>query len=144
MKQHYYASSAKHSFSDSELEALLARARETNATHDVTGLLIYAKGAFIQVIEGPEAAIDMVCKRIGNDTRHQILMRSERQIQMRQFSDWTMGFVRLKPQATKALKAYSEIFEPDFDLSVLMGLDPIAVSLFEGIRESVRESLGMV
>jgi hypothetical protein len=144
MKQHYYASSAKHPFSDRELEVLLARARETNARNDVTGLLIYAKGAFIQVIEGPVAAIDGVCERIAKDARHQILMRSERQIQTRQFSDWTMGFVRLKPDATKSLQSYSAIFEPNFDLSVLKGLDPIALSLFEAIRDSVRESLGLV
>jgi hypothetical protein len=39
---------------DAEIEALLISARNSNAAQNITGVLMYLDGNFVQYIEGPE------------------------------------------------------------------------------------------
>ena len=56
--QTIYASAATHEMNHDELETILAKARSFNITHDITGMLIYHAGSFIQILEGPEEEVE--------------------------------------------------------------------------------------
>lgn len=90
-----YVSRATGDVSEEELEALLQQARTNNQAVGVTGMLLYHEGDFIQVLEGDEARVTEIYKRIDNDPRHadpQIVLRHE--VEERSFEDWSMGFKR--------------------------------------------------
>lgn len=99
MKYIAYVSQAKRPFSQDDLAGLLAHSRQRNAADEITGCLVYRynddfdRGNFLQVLEGPEAAIDDVWKRISEDRRHHtIVVIDEASIEDRMFSNWSMGF----------------------------------------------------
>ena len=93
MIQLIYASAATRPMSAGELEKLLERARTKNMLFQVTGMLLYHSGSFLQVIEGPEQGIEAIYHSISRDARHinpKIL--NQRSIRHREFEGWSMGF----------------------------------------------------
>ena len=54
IRQLVYVSNAKYGLGDRDMESILAASRRNNRALDVTGLLIYADGVFIQVLEGAD------------------------------------------------------------------------------------------
>ena len=52
-----YISSERAPFSAKELDALLASSRARNAENGVTGVMLYARGSFMQYLEGPKQAV---------------------------------------------------------------------------------------
>ena len=105
-----YASTAEATFKESDIPALLTRARTGNAERGITGVLLYIEGSFFQVLEGDAAAVDDVYSRIRRDPRHtRITVIIREPIAARDFSEWTMGFCTLDP-----LEAGQLIGENDF------------------------------
>ena len=93
MKQIVYLSTAVSSMTDNDLVELLQQSRRKNFLNDVTGVLLYSHQSFIQVIEGPNKAIDSIYKSIENDTRHSNIIKViDAELPKRNFTDWTMGF----------------------------------------------------
>ena len=93
MRQIIYVSSASKPFTPDELAELLRQARAKNRRLDITGLLLYKDGNFIQVLEGPDQAVADLYQTIQRDLRHKtIISMSNRQIEAREFGDWEMGF----------------------------------------------------
>ncbi len=98
-----YASAATHPFSDEELVELLTRSRASNARREVSGLLLYHEGSFLQVLEGERSVVEALFDKIGEDPRHtDKLLLFRRDGVERCFDEWTMGFHQLKPGAGKA------------------------------------------
>ena len=90
-----YVSEATRPMSDADLVSLLRHARSRNQRLNVTGMLLYEDGRFIEVLEGEEANVRRVFGEIQDDAR-QTNLETERfeQIPFRHFPDWTMGFRR--------------------------------------------------
>ena len=88
-----YLSSATHLFSNAELEQLLLDAGTYNKSRDVTGVLLYCDGNFMQCIEGPEESVLDVYSLITASRRHKGLIEIQRtEIENRSFGSWAMGF----------------------------------------------------
>ena len=64
------------------VDDILAKARDRNATVDVTGALLFTEGRFVQVLEGERDKVREIFDRIGSDTRH-----AEVEILSAQYSD---------------------------------------------------------
>ncbi|MGH1487571.1 MAG: BLUF domain-containing protein [Cellvibrionaceae bacterium] len=91
-----YMSKAVDLMSDAQLDHLLEKARPRNEKKSITGMLLYADGSFLQVIEGPSTAVADTFTRIRKDSQHhQIKVLFEETIKNRNFESWTMGFRRL-------------------------------------------------
>ncbi|MCS5716175.1 BLUF domain-containing protein [Herbiconiux sp. CPCC 205716] len=89
-----YSSSATVPFSDDDLVELLKVSRHNNAGSEVTGMLLYRDGRFLQVLEGPEPSVRRRMEVIAGDSRHvDVLVLLEEGLNERRFPDWTMGFV---------------------------------------------------
>ena len=88
-----YVSSAVRLLSHEEIDYLLRRARERNKEYDVTGILLYIGGNFMQYIEGPRDNLDVIYKIIEEDELHKgIILVSREAIESRQFGDWAMAY----------------------------------------------------
>lgn len=104
-----YVSSARALFGKPELVAILEVSRRNNTASNVTGMLLYHKGSFMQVLEGPEEAVRQAHERIARDPRHNgLITLLERPVAERQFGEWSMGFRDLEDPALKSLPGYSD------------------------------------
>lgn len=88
-----YVSSASELFSARELRALLEKCVSNNRPRDVTGMLLYKDGNFMQVLEGEEKVVRAVHAIIAADPRHRgLITLLQGSTPGRQFPDWSMGF----------------------------------------------------
>jgi Sensors of blue-light using FAD len=88
-----YVSSAVNMFSESELELLLQQVRQRNIELEITGLLLYSTGNFMQYLEGGRAGVQSVFASIARDPRHRrVVTIMDEPIQTREFSEWAMAF----------------------------------------------------
>ena len=103
-----YASAATQLFSKAALLELLTKAREKNQRLGISGLLLYKDGDFIQLLEGPKAAVKALFNTIDHDPRHvgsMIMTEGERDERL--FADWSMGFRNLADPEVQATPGYS-------------------------------------
>lgn len=90
-----YCSQAVHGFSEEQLADLLEASLAWNAQCNITGLLCYGNGHFVQVLEGEAAAVEDLFARIQRDRRHHHLhVLSRGTGPARQFDDWRMAFTK--------------------------------------------------
>jgi Sensors of blue-light using FAD len=106
-----YSSAATRDFSPEELAALLTKARDYNALHDLTGMLLYSEGSFFQVLEGPQDVVDALYTKIETDKRHdQVTMIISEPIPKRAFGAWTMGFSNVSRGDLAKLEGTNDFF----------------------------------
>lgn len=78
-------------FDASVLDDILTISRLRNSKSDVTGTLICRHDMYLQLIEGPAAAIENTYRRIEGDDRHvEMTLLLSRQVTDRLFPHWAM------------------------------------------------------
>jgi hypothetical protein len=88
-----YLSAATDAFSDDDLTDILAASRRNNPKRDITGMLLYSGGGFIQVLEGAKKEVFDLYEHIEQDPRHSSTVKlADGPIEERSFSEWEMGF----------------------------------------------------
>jgi len=88
---HLIYASRPFGFDENMLNGILADARRNNPLHDITGALICRADIYLQLLEGPEAAIDIAYAHIRADDRHMDLVELRRApITERLFPNWAM------------------------------------------------------
>ncbi|NKB57706.1 MAG: hypothetical protein GKS00_15370 [Alphaproteobacteria bacterium] len=93
VRQIVYLSSEAMVMGDAELHNLRDEALANNSHHGVTGLLLYVNRVFMQIIEGPNAAIGQLYDNIRHDPRNQdVIEMFDRDVGDRAFPNWSMGF----------------------------------------------------
>ena len=114
-----YASAGTQKWSRTEVESMLAGFRENNASLDVTGLLLYNEGSFIQVLEGDESVVLDLYHKIERDERHHLVtVMLEMPTEQRSFPDWSMGFRVLDSSSgivPEGLKTFRQALEGKLD-----------------------------
>ena len=114
-----YVSTSVNLLNDEELLSILKVSRENNASKDVTGLLLYKGGNFMQVLEGPDEVVNDLYEKIKLDSRHKdVSLISREQISARQFSNWEMAFQNLDNPAVKNEPGYSQFLQDEFTANV--------------------------
>lgn len=95
LHQVLYLSTSLTEMATTELDDILAVSRRNNPPRSITGLLMYAKGGFFQLLEGPREAVQDLYQTIEHDVRHRgIITMLDRPVEKRTFPDWAMGFRR--------------------------------------------------
>lgn len=77
-----------------ELASILETSARRNPKLGITGVLIYDRGRWVQLLEGPAASVDALLDDIEDDLRHalfQILWRTPAATRM--FEQWSMAFM---------------------------------------------------
>lgn len=114
-----YVSSSVREMNPEELMDILKVSRENNVVSDVTGLLLYKGGNFMQALEGPDDVVLALYEKIKKDPRHKdVSIISTEQIQKRQFSAWEMAFTNLDNPEIKNEPGYSQFLQDEFTADV--------------------------
>ena len=73
---------------------MVEQARISNYGQGITGVLLYAEGRYLQVLEGDMQAVrDLYYHRIATDPRHEhLVVLSEGPSAVQVFTDWCMSF----------------------------------------------------
>lgn len=107
-----YTSHARAPFTDPDLEQLLATSRASNARRGITGMLLYRAGHFIQILEGPDAAVRELMRVIQSDPRHaDVRIVRDEEIRERRFSEWSMGYEPISPPSHPAPDGFRDTFD---------------------------------
>jgi len=107
MKYLVYISSAYELMEDEELLDILTVSRRNNAERNLTGMLIYGEGTFIQVLEGDEDKLKETYRNIAADPRHKsIIKMAEGEVKERNFADWAMGFKSVNAEELARFSGY--------------------------------------
>ena len=106
-----YASRSTEYFHEHEIPDLLQQARVANARQEITGMLLYVDGSFLQVLEGQPEMVDVVFSRIIWDKRHtQSRLITRESIPERAFEGWTMMHKTLDPVEAGELIGETDYF----------------------------------
>jgi hypothetical protein len=91
----YCSVSVEPDLKNADLDRILVSARRRNLAQDITGMMIYHRGEFVQILEGRKESIENVYEKfICPDTRHTAINKVlDNTITHRSFGEWSMGFV---------------------------------------------------
>jgi hypothetical protein len=133
-----YGSSATNPIPSDELLAILEEARIKNAEKNITGMLLYDDGNFLQVLEGEDEVVTSLYNKICGDPRHQsIMLYVKKTIDKRNFDDWAMGFVDVQQLDVSNIKGYSRFLnDPEHDTKLEDA--SYAHSFLSVFRENIR------
>lgn len=108
-----YVSIATREITEDDLKTILKAARAHNKAANITGMLLYRDGFFIQAIEGEEAQVDALYSRIVQDPRHtNHLLIYKEPIEKRCFSEHSMGFSdELNVDSFKDVEGFSDFMQ---------------------------------
>ena len=94
-----YVSTCIEDLSAKDLEQLFRVNKRNNVKLDISGILIYNNGNFLQILEGHELKIKNLFNKIKLDSRHQdIIPLINMTIDERIFDDYESGFVVVQDQ----------------------------------------------
>lgn len=92
---------------ENQLLDILHSSRIHNSALNISGVLLYAEGTFIQLLEGRDTIIDALYKRIQADERHNnIVTLINETIAEKSFGEWLMGFAVTDASKTEKLAGY--------------------------------------
>lgn len=134
-----YASCASSPFTQQQLVELLNQSRTNNEKLDITGILLYNRGTFIQLLEGDEDKVKALYAKIDKDPRHKLIFTlMEGHKDERQFPSWSMAFRDLDSPDIQNLPGFNNFINQPLD-SVQYNRDPMAaMELLYMFRDVVR------
>jgi hypothetical protein len=133
-----YVSTATLPFSDADLIALLSQSQRSNSSRNVTGMLLYKDRNFMQVLEGPEDQVRALVEIIRADVRHAGFIKLlDREIEKREFSEWSMAFRNLDDVALRYVTGYSEFLNLPLNAKPLVTDSKYASRLIEVFRKTL-------
>ena len=97
--QSVYTSAAIQPMPKSKLYKILVDSRVSNKLVDVTGLLVYVDGTFLQLLEGEQEIVSNLLDKISKDPRHtDVKVVYKTGVERRTFNDWQMAYVIPSPK----------------------------------------------
>lgn len=105
-----YSSVASGGLSEDDLRDILQSSQLRNADLNLTGMLLYCNGKFLQVLEGKKEDVHSLYYKISRDTRHRDLnVLLEGTIATRNFKNWSMGFKSLDVASAQEISGFEDI-----------------------------------
>lgn len=75
------------------IQDILIKARHYNSLNNITGILLFRNGEFLQLLEGDQFDVYFTFKKIRDDKRHnKIKILHESPIEQRLFTGWSMAY----------------------------------------------------
>jgi hypothetical protein len=111
-----YSSTARVPFDDGDLATLLMNSRANNRRLGLSGFLMHERGRFVQVLEGPDEAVQTRYDVIAADPRHtdlSVLLRES--IDERRFADWSMGYRPTVDEHADEIPGYTDVAAASLD-----------------------------
>ena len=93
LHQVIYTSYLKTPFNECDFFTQLTLSQRSNAQNNITGMLFYGSGKYIQLIEGPRNAVTQLMGNIHQDERHyDIEVIADMPVSDRSFADRSMDY----------------------------------------------------
>ena len=91
---------------------ILRISRVNNTRLNITGMLAYKDGNFLQILEGEHSTLSRVLEKIERDERHSgMIVLAKTHIEERLFPSWSMAFRELKDLSPDDAEAYSPFMD---------------------------------
>jgi hypothetical protein len=104
------------------LVSILEQSIRNNKQRDITGMMLYADGNVMQVLEGEKEVVLQTFRAIEADTRHTgVFVLIEQDVASRQFASWSMGFRHLSKADLEKLPPAAHVFKARQDEIALRG-----------------------
>ena len=134
-----YVSTATQEYGTPELKDILDISAERNEPVGITGMLLYAEGCFIQVLEGEAESVDATYARIERDQRHfNLILLERKEITARSFAQWSMGFKQVTGEEIRKHHSFAPFFEHGFDPTNIGAHPGIAFNLLLKFAQNQR------
>ncbi len=106
MKRITYISKLSAPLSINEVENLGDAFTKKNKENNITGVLIFIRGIFFQLIEGQEDKIDELYNKIKYDPRHTevVCLKTEYDAKERLFPEWSMKTINLDENTSEIMR----------------------------------------
>ncbi len=89
-----YISNAVEDLSYTDIRDILEVSRRNNARENITGVLVYREGYFLQLLEGSKDSVLKLVEKIKEDDRNfKLRVLVEGDADDRLFADWSMAFL---------------------------------------------------
>lgn len=113
----YCSASTNAALTEQSLQEILAKSRQNNAGLDVTGMLLYDSGSFIQVLEGDRPVVEALFEKINRDRRHDRVTKLVLEpIEKRAFAEWSMGYPRVTRKKLAEIPGLNDFFSRGYSL----------------------------
>lgn len=90
-----YVSTPVKEMKQAELEAILSWSKNWNASVGITGALVYADGAFLQILQGGKDEVLGLVSNIKKDPRHcGLTVIQAGEIEKGEFAGWDMAYIK--------------------------------------------------
>jgi hypothetical protein len=134
-----YISSAVRIFSDKQLLELLEQSRTKNLRLEITGMLLYKEGSFMQALEGSRENVLSVMKSIRVDPRHEsLVILLEQEHPQRHFPDWSMGFKSYNAEEEDPISGYTDFLNLPLTSTQFQENPSRAMQLLLSFKKSTR------
>ena len=111
-----YFSSVSSQWTPFDTGAILQVSRRNNLLRGITGLLLFDKGQYLQVLEGDPKTVNSLFEVIKDDRRHTGVTEVFRQpIVHRDFAGWSMAYQELSKVGPE-VQGYTEFLRDHFDI----------------------------
>ena len=131
-----YMSTAQILFTPARMDELLEQSRRNNARAGITGLLVFRDGAFMQLLEGPEQAVQELMRKIRTDERHYaIVTLTEGPIAKRSFPDWSLDYHNLRDPEVRKLPGFEEYADVPLNVAEFSAEPSMALQLLQVFKK---------
>jgi hypothetical protein len=132
-----YVSTATGDLDDAEIRRMLDSSLLHNGLQEVTGMLLYSWGSFMQVLEGTESAVQETMSRIYKDARHHgIIVLSKDKVNAREFGNWSMGFRGIHVNDVESWPGYAPFFEHGFNAALIGAQPGVALEMLKAFARN--------
>jgi hypothetical protein len=135
-----YASVAREHLSISELMQIRRGSKAYNSAHGISGMLCYAGGAFLHLIEGSRAEVNALYARIVQDARHsQVELISYSTTGKRECAEWPMMMISMDEPFANARRAVLVTYAKDLRFSPLTMSRRDVLAMLRDLARTERE-----
>lgn len=113
-----YSSMAAPDVTSTDMQAIISSSERNNRENQITGILIYHDGGFIQMLEGEENAVLETYHRITQDDRHSAVVKLfSGESAKRHFPHWKMALEIVDDHTFRSIEAYQPLGQTDMLLN---------------------------
>lgn len=132
-----YVSSATSEMDNSALENLLEQSRERNFRQNITGMMLYSGGTFMQILEGKaEDVLDIYSSIVRDERNTGNIILAQEHILSRSFTSWSMGFRRVNNSDLNGVEGFSNFLHSSAPLPHLSQQPQAVVKLLLSFRQA--------
>lgn len=123
-------------FKPEDMEQILKACSTNNPGLNVTGMLLYKDGIFLQMIEGRESDVRFLYEKIAKDERHEgLTVFHEGETELRSFPNWSMAYQDLNELNDNISNKFKDIVNLNLDKDDFQSSS--GMDLFLSIKESL-------